>query len=112
MERKYESCFLLNPEIAEEELEQEAAFIEKCITDAGGEIVKKELWGRKTLAYIIKKQKEAVFYIFYFKAAPSSIATIKSSLIRRANILRYLLIERKNLPQPEKEDVNAGAESE
>ncbi|HDD64590.1 MAG TPA: 30S ribosomal protein S6 [Firmicutes bacterium] len=110
MERKYEGCFLLRGDLSDDEVEKEADFIERSILNEGGNIVKKELWGRKTLAYPIKKMEEAVYYLFYFTAPPDAIARIEDHFRRKENILRYLILQRKKLP--EGEEVNAGTKSQ
>ncbi|HDN97740.1 MAG: 30S ribosomal protein S6 [Candidatus Omnitrophota bacterium] len=108
MIRKYELCFLLNPELGDEEVEKEADVVEKIIKDKNGEVVKRELWGRKKLAYPINKKEEAIYYLFYFKADPSSIIEIREGLKSRGNIMRHLILQRKKLPG---ELENAGAQS-
>jgi len=110
MERKYEACFLLRGDLPEEEIEKEVEIIEKTLINSGANIVKKENWGRKTLAYPIKKKQEGVYYLFYFTAPPTIKQSIEENLKLRENILRYLLIKRKVLPN--QEPVNAGTESE
>jgi len=94
--------------MSEEEVEKEAGFIEKSIVDAGGKVVKKELMGRRDLAYPVLKHTEAVYYIFYFTALSEHIDAIKAAFVRREGILRYLIVQRKQLPKEEKE--NGGTE--
>ena len=111
MEKKYEACFLFKAELSEEETGKEVAFIEEKIATGGGKTVSKEFWGKKRLAYPIKKRTDEIYYIFYFKASPNMILPIEQPLRRRENILRYLFIERKRLPEA-KEETNAGANAE
>ncbi|MCX8081848.1 MAG: 30S ribosomal protein S6 [bacterium] len=103
MERKYEGCFLLRANLEDDVREKEISFIEGQISSNGGEIVKKELWGKKYLAYPIKKETEAFYYIVYFKTSPGSISSISEGLRRRENIIRYLFLQRKRFPDMEKE---------
>ncbi|MCK9265828.1 30S ribosomal protein S6 [bacterium] len=110
MERKYEGCYLLKAELSEEEIEKEAGFIVESISGAGGKFVKKELLGKRELAYLIDKNTEAIYYVFYFTSLPEQIETIKASLARRENILRYLIVQRKRLPKEEVD--NGGTKSE
>ncbi|MBN1445080.1 MAG: 30S ribosomal protein S6 [Candidatus Omnitrophica bacterium] len=111
MERQYEGCFLLRADISEEELAKEAAYIEEQISAAGGKIAGKELWGKKHLAYPIKKKTEAVYYLFYFKAAPEVMLSAEPQMRRRENILRHMFLQKKKLPEVKKEDdKNGGTE--
>lgn len=104
MERKYEGCFLLKTELTDEENEKEISFIEGQISNNGGKIVNNESWGKKYLAYPIKKKTEAFYYFVYFTALPDSLALITEGLRRRENILRYLFLQRKRFPDLEKKE--------
>ncbi len=99
MEKQYEGCFLLKTDLPEEEAAKEVAFIEESITKNGAGIVKKEFWGTKRLAYPIKKKTDAVYHLFYFKASPEMLPPIEQTFRRRENILRYLFLQRKRLPE-------------
>lgn len=101
MERKYEGCFLLKPELSEEENAKEMSYIESQISENGGKIVKRDVWGKKYLAYPIKKKKEAFYYIVYFTAPPSSLSSVSDGLRRRENIMRYLFLQKKRFPDSE-----------
>ncbi|MCM8772208.1 MAG: 30S ribosomal protein S6 [Candidatus Omnitrophica bacterium] len=110
MVRNYEICFLIRADLSEEDFNKEIDFIERSILKEGGEIVKKENWGRKTLAYPIKKKEEAIYYLFYIRSLPENISKIESHFYRRENILRYLILQRKRLKF--EEEVSAGSVSE
>ncbi|HOJ39082.1 MAG TPA: 30S ribosomal protein S6 [bacterium] len=99
MMRKYEGCFLLRADLSEEGLKSEINFVEQTMTAAGAQIVKQEMWGRKNLAFPIKKKTEAVYYLFYFQAEPGLLAKIEPNFRVRENILRYLFLLRKQLPR-------------
>lgn len=104
MIRKYEACFLLRADLSDEDVEKEIQFIESLIVKNEGKIVNKELWGRKNLAYLIQKRKEALYCIFYFEVSSSSIKSMKESFNKREQILRYLILSRKTLPQKQEEE--------
>ena len=103
MIRKYEACFLVRADISEEETAKEVKFIQDAITGSGCELVKTELWGKRTLAYPVKKKTEASYAFFYFQGEPETIAKIKEHFAVRETVLRSLFIQRKTLPAPEKE---------
>jgi len=110
MVRKYEACFLLKADLLEEVFEKEIALIEEIIRKNGGEIVKKELWGRKNLSYPIKKKTEAIYYLFYFESSPDSLKKIEDTLREKESILRYLFLLRKKLPREETVNVKSQPE--
>ena len=104
MIRNYEACFLISADLSDEQVAGEVRFIEEIISKAGGELVKSEVWGKRTLAYPIKKKNEAVYAFFYFRGAPSLIADLKDTCALRETILRFLFLQRKTLPDADKPD--------
>jgi len=103
MTRNYEACFLIRADLSDEDVASEVKFIEEAISKAGGELVKTDVWGKRTLAYPIRKKSEAVYAFFYFRGAPGMIANLKEVFAVRETVLRYLFLQRKALPQAEKE---------
>jgi small subunit ribosomal protein S6 len=68
----YENIVILNASLSDEEIETAAGKIGDLITNSGGTILKTDVWGRRKLAYEIKKQKKG-FYILFLFQAPSPV---------------------------------------
>jgi small subunit ribosomal protein S6 len=82
---KYELTFLTKEEI-------ELKNIKELIESLKGKVTKEEKWGEKTLAYSIKKNHTALFYIFQLEIDKKNIAELKKKLNFNDKILRYLLL--------------------
>ncbi|HUL20804.1 MAG TPA: 30S ribosomal protein S6, partial [Thermodesulfobacteriota bacterium] len=54
--RKYETIFILDPDLEEEQATSTVEKIKGIITQANGEILKVEDWGKRKLAYDVKKK--------------------------------------------------------
>ena len=84
---------VLNPKA---DTEATAKKIEKFIEDAKAQNVKVEKLGRKELAYPVKKQKEADYFLFYFDAEGVGIKGIGDKIrLEQEAVLRYLVIAKK-----------------
>src|SRR3989337_3384488 len=89
----YELMAVLNPKA---DTEATGKKIEKFIEDAKAQNVKVEKLGRKELAYPIKKQKEADYFLFYFDAEGEGIKGIGDKIrLEQEAVLRYLVIKAK-----------------
>ena len=55
----YETVFILNPVLSENQIEEAVQKYEKFLTSKGGSIINKENWGLKKLAYPIQNKKSA-----------------------------------------------------
>ncbi len=89
----YESAVLINAALEEDQIQSLISRIKELISSNDGEITDIEDWGRKRLAYMIKKSKIGYYIIFQFNAYPQIISTLEKFYKLDENILRYLTIK-------------------
>ncbi len=107
-ERFYELAVIFQPELTSDEVEQKSENIIDLITKNQGELVKRELWGKRGLKYPIKKKTEGIYSIYYFTAPPDKISGFNSPLTLDSDVLRFLIV-RSNFKL---EDVQKAVEEE
>ncbi|MBF0427607.1 MAG: 30S ribosomal protein S6 [Magnetococcales bacterium] len=99
----YESIYIVRPDLTTEQVEQVAARVVDIITAGGGTILQNELWGRRQLAYPLKKNTKG-FYIFNLvEGGGSLIATLEARLLIDEDILKFqnIRVKKANLiPSP------------
>ena len=88
----YETVIILSANAPEEAT---VAFGEKMkeLISANGELTKVEEWGKKTLAYEIKKKKEGYYILFTFVAKPEFIAEFERILRLDEIVLKHMVIK-------------------
>ncbi len=91
--KMYESAVLINAALEEDQIQSIISRIKELISSNDGEITDVEDWGRKRLAYMIKKSKIGYYIIFQFNAYPQIISTLEKFYKLDENILRYLSIK-------------------
>ncbi len=91
--KMYESAVLINAALEEDQIQSIISRIKELISSSDGEITDVEDWGRKRLAYMIKKSKIGYYIIFQFNAYPQIISTLEKFYKLDENILRYLTIK-------------------
>jgi small subunit ribosomal protein S6 len=91
--KMYESAVLINAALEEDQIQSIISRIKELISSNDGEITDIEDWGRKRLAYMIKKSKIGYYIIFQFNAYPQIISTLEKFYKLDENILRYLSIK-------------------
>lgn len=89
--REYELVLILHPELDETAFNDMVKRISTWITDGGGEIVKTEVWGKRPMAYPIRKQTQGQYVILHTRMAPTFGATIERNLRIQEQVLRYML---------------------
>lgn len=90
--KEYELTVLIHPDL-EVDIETPINKIRETITGAGGEIVSVDNWGKKKLAYRIKKEDFAVYVYFDIKLPAEAPLKISGTFNITDEILRYLLVK-------------------
>lgn len=88
----YESAVLINAALDDEAIKNLVGRIKETITTNGGEILEVEDWGRKRLAYQVKKSKIGYYSIFRFNSSPDLIPKLERYYQLDEAILRYLTV--------------------
>ncbi len=88
----YELVFIISPAIDEEAIESTIADISKFITGKGGVIADVERWGKKKLAYPLKKFLEGTYVLTRFQMNPDLSKELETNLHISEEVLRHILI--------------------
>ncbi len=88
----YELMYILHPRLTAQEVEETTQRIAGLITNAGGEIVSVDPWGRRRLAYPIDRNLEGSYVLMTFNAEPSTGPALEAQLNLSEDVLRHLLI--------------------
>ena len=89
--RNYEVVFIVNPDLDETALTSLVERVKSWITDAGGTVAKVDLWGRRRMAYIIRKQREGQYVLVQAQIAPSFTAELERNLRFLEPVMRFLI---------------------
>lgn len=89
--KEYELTVLIHPDL-EVDLDTPLNKVRDIVTSTGGEIVSEDNWGKKKLAYSIRKEDFAVYVYFDVKLPADAPLKISSTLNITDEVLRYLLV--------------------
>ena len=102
----YQLTYLISPQLNSTEIEDFSKKIESLISKFG-KILKLENPERIRLSYPIQKKREAFLNFLEFKGEVNQIDNLKKEVEKEKNILRYLLIKKKEIEkkirEPKKE---------
>ena len=90
--KEYELTILVHPDL-ESDLETPLTKVRTLITSNGGKITKEDNWGKKRLAYRIKKEDFAVYVYFELELPAEAPLKISNVLNISDEVLRYLLVK-------------------
>lgn len=88
----YELGLIVDPEATPEEEQGLLERIEALVTDAGGEIVNKDTWGRRQLAYPIDKKNYGVYHFWKFEVDGELLSKLEFELRTHDLAMRHLVL--------------------
>ncbi len=90
--REYETVFILHPNLDETRVEEEIEGVRQVILGASGEIVQVDRWGRRKLAYEIRKLNEGIYTLLRFRAEAGVLQDLERRYRLREDVLRHLTV--------------------
>ena len=89
----YELVAIISPEVDEEGVSKIVDKVTQSIDSRGGVVEEVKKWGRRKLAYPIRKFMEADYVLARFKLTPKSVKELEGEISASADILRYLVVK-------------------
>lgn len=96
---EYEVTVLYHPDL-EIDIDKALAKIEKIIKDNKGKVTKIDNWGKRKLAYTIKKEDHAIYVYYEIEMPGEYVSKFEGTLNITDEVLRYLIVK----PGPEIEE--------
>ena len=90
----YETVFIVNPVLSEDQAAQTAKKYEDFLKSKKANILSKESWGLKKLAYSIEKKKSGFYFLFEFKSTDENLVSdFELDFKRDERVMRWLTIK-------------------
>lgn len=86
--RQYEIMIILDPGIEERTIAPSLEQYLSVVTTEGGTVDATDIWGRRRLAYDIKKKSEGIYAVVNFTATPATAAELDRQLGLNEAVLR------------------------
>ncbi len=86
----YETVFIVTPVLSEAQVQEVADKFQGVITENGGQIVNKEAWGLKKLAYSIQKKTTGFYFLIEFTGEGQIVDTLETNFRRDERVIRFL----------------------
>ena len=90
--RQYELMIILDPDLEERTIQPSLDKFLSVITKDGGTLDKVDLWGKRRLAYEIKKKSEGIYAVVTFNAESATAKELDRQLGLNESILRTKLL--------------------
>ena len=89
--RNYDVIIIVHPELNETALTGVVERVQSWITDAGGQIAKVDSWGKRRMAYSIRKQREGQYVVVNANIPPVFTTELERNLRLLEPVMRYMI---------------------
>jgi small subunit ribosomal protein S6 len=91
--REYETIFILKPDVTNDVIGQVNTKIRHVLETGGGRLLKVENWGRRKLAYEVKKQLKGIYLFFNYLGNAGLVEEVERNLRLTDSVIRYYSIK-------------------
>ncbi len=91
--REYETVYILRPDVDPDEAEKVAGRIKDVMETAGGKFTEVDLWGKRRLAYPIKKFTRGIYVYYKFVGNTEIVAEQERNLRLLEPVIRYQTVK-------------------
>ncbi len=92
MPRPYEAVYIFDSALEEAAITEKLNRFHALTPQPGGEPIRFNHWGKRTLAYPIKKRDTGYYVIANFQAEPAQLPEFERALKLDEAVLRYLVV--------------------
>jgi small subunit ribosomal protein S6 len=89
--KDYELMVIFSPVLSEDDYKKQQQKYIDLVLELGGNIVHKEVWGLRTLAYPIEKKTSGLYFVLEYQAPTDANAKIEIQLNRDEHLLRQMI---------------------
>ncbi len=91
-ERTYEVLFIADPNLTEEQVDALTATVQGFCEKEGGKVQKVEKWGKKRLAYLVKKQREGSYVLLTVDGKAALVKEVERRMHVIDGILKFITV--------------------
>lgn len=92
MDRLYEVMYIVRPDAADEEIDKLIAGFESTVTNGGGVVKSSEKWGRRKLAYTVRKFNDGFYILLTLEADGKVIAELERRLRVTEQVIKFITV--------------------
>ena len=91
--REYETIFILNPESATDAVDRVAGRCQDVISRLEGKMLRAENWGKRRLAYTVRKQPKGIFIYLRYLGYDDMVHELERNLRMLDPVIKYLTVK-------------------
>ncbi len=107
--RKYETFFIVDPELTEEAYTLVGDKLKGIVDANGGAVLTYVSWGKKKLAYPVKKRNQGLYILMEYGGGAQLVAELERNMRLDERVLKFITVKLEDRFDPEKEEARKNA---
>lgn len=99
--RYYETLYIMNPDLTDDECRDVVSKFNNLVEKENGVVTKVEEWGKRTLAYEVKKFDKGYYVLLQYCGEPDIIEQLKREIGLDDRVLKYQTIKLSDHADPD-----------
>jgi small subunit ribosomal protein S6 len=91
--REYETIYILRPDVDAETAERVQARVADALDRERGRLVKVEAWGRRKLAFPLRKQRRGVYVYLKYVGGGGLVAEVERNLKLQDAVIKFMTVQ-------------------
>jgi len=92
--QQYESIFIVRPSLPDEDTNRIIDKMKGVLEKSGATLLKLENWGKKKLAYEVKRERKGTFVYFHFTSPGAAVGELERSYRLEDSVIKFLTVRR------------------
>ena len=101
--RKYETFFIIDPDLPDEGVAGIDEKLKKIVGDNQGSVLGYTPWGKKKLAYPVRKRTRGNYILMEYAGGPELVAELERNMRLDERVLKFITVKLEDAFDPEKE---------
>ena len=104
----YESIMVVRPSLTDEETDRLVNKMKAVLEKSGATLLKAESWGKKRLAYEVKRERKGTYIYFNFQSDGHAIGELERSYRIEDSVIKFLTVKQENTVPPKAKEPEKG----
>jgi small subunit ribosomal protein S6 len=88
----YESIFIVRPSLSDEDTSKVIEKMKGVVEKNGATLLKSENWGKKKLAYEVKRERKGTFVYLHFRSEGGVVGELERSYRLEDSVIKFLTV--------------------
>ncbi|MEI6158073.1 MAG: 30S ribosomal protein S6 [Atribacterota bacterium] len=111
MMNQYELSVVIKPTLSEDEVKVVVDRVKTRVGELGGEIDGVNVWGKRRLAYVIRKQTEGIYVFLNFRLSPDAVKEMVRFIHLNEEIIRHIVVKEEKKVTPVSQEPQSSAQT-